>query len=426
MEPERGFRFAYDPPTIRFGQGCTSDLRSELHILGYDQALVVTGETTGSTPEVMRPIRQGLDDRLAGVFTETTAKKRLQTAVRCADKLAETDADVLVAVGGGSSLDIARVASVVAARASSPETLGTQLAATGTLSVPDDITPVVAVPTTLAGAELSMLAGVSASPSSGLVSEPTGGGIGSQKLIAPLALYDPELLATTPVDILAGSVVNGFNKGIEALYASTRTPVTDGTASRGIKLLAASLPALHPDPSAEDVGRLARGVMLASYGTTRLSGTSFSVLHAIGHALRIHADVQLGVAHAAVTPDTLAWLFESVDGRRQLLGDALGVVAANDSDTELAAKIVTAIQTLFTDIGLPDQLRMVEGVDRADLDDIAATAANSFLGANDAPDQKRAPREARETAHAWSGTPHTPPGLSVSQADVQAVLEAAW
>jgi hypothetical protein len=69
---------------------------------------------------------------------------------------------------------------------------------------------------------------------------------------------------------------------------------------------------------------------------------------------------------------------------------------------------------------------MVEGVDRADLDDIAATAANSFLGANDAPDQKRAPREARETAHAWSGTPHTPPGLSVSQADVQAVLEAAW
>ncbi len=450
MEPDRGFRFAYDPPVVRYGPGCARNLGTEIHGLeseghgleseghglesegrspGHIRALVVTGRTTGKTPGVMEPVRAGLGDRLAGVFAETTAEKRLGTAVRCAERLRDSGADVLVAVGGGSSIDLARVASVVAASGHTPEELGSQLAATGTLPVPDDLTPVVAVPTTLAGAGLSMLAGVSADPASGLVAEPAGGGVGDPGLTPAVAVYDPEVIAETPREVLAGSAINGFNKGVEALYASTRTPITDGTASRGLRLLAEGLPALGSDPDAGDLDPVVRGVILAGYGTSRPTGTSFSVLHAIGHALRVHADVQLGVAHAAVAPDALAWVFDEVDGRRRLLAEALGVGAGDAADgpgADPADAVVAAVAALRESLGLPERLRDVDGVDREALDDVAATAAEGFVGANDAPDAGRAPREPRETAHGWSGTPHPPPGLTVSTAAVRDVLESAW
>ena len=423
MESNRGFRFDYDPPVVRSGSGSVRDLGSEIHDLGHSRALVVTGRTTGDAPEVIDPVRRGLGDRLAGVFAETTPEKRLSTAVECAERVAASGADVLVAVGGGSSVDLARVASVVAGSEHPPEALGEHLAATGTLPVPDDLVPVVVVPTTLAGAGLSMLAGVTADPASGLVTAPAGGGVGGPTLTAALAVYDPELLAATPREVLAGSAMNGFDKGVEALYASTRTPITDATASRGLRLLAEGLPALGTAPDADDLAPVIRGVILAGYGTSRPSGTSFSVLHAIGHALRVHADVQLGVAHAAVAPDALTWLFESVDGRRDLLADALG---AADADANPADAVVSEVERLRDALGLPARLRAVDGVEREVLEDVAATAAEGFIGANDAPDAGRGPRESRATAHGWSGTPHPPPGLTVSTAAVHGVLESAW
>lgn len=428
MESNRDFRFAYDPPVIRYGAGSVRDLASEIGDLDRTRGLVVTGRTTGGDPDVMDPVRRGLGDRLAGIFAETTADKRLSTAVRCAERVRDTDADVLVAVGGGSSIDLARVASVVAGSEHSSEELGSQLAATGTLPVPDDPLPVVAVPTTLAGAGLSMLAGVTADPASGLVSEPAGGGVGDPRLMATLAVYDPQLVAETPRAVLAGSAINGFSKGVEALYASTRTPITDATASRGLGLLAEGLPALGSPPDAGELAPVIRGVLLVGYGTSRPSGTAFSILHAIGHALRVHADIQLGVAHAAVAPEALAWLFESVDGRRELLADALDVTdgGAGDPETDPADAVADRVSELRDAIGLPARLRDIDGVDRGVLDDAAATAAEGFIRANDAPDADRGPRESRATAHGWSGTPHPPPGLTVSTAAVRDVLEAAW
>lgn len=441
MGSDRGFRFAYDPPVIRFGSGSVGDLGSELRGLGsegddfgsegddsgHTRALVVTGRTTGEASEVMDPLRRGLGDRLSGVFAETTAEKRLGTAVRCADRLRESEATVLVAVGGGSAIDLARVASVVAGSDHSPEELGSQLAATGTLPVPEDLTPVVAVPTTLAGAGLSMLAGVTADPASGLVAAPAGGGVGDPRLMAALTVYDPQLVAETPRAVLAGSAFNGFNKGIEALYASTRTPITDATASRGVGLLAEGLPALRSPPDAEDLDPVVRGVILAGYGTSRPNGTSFSVLHAIGHALRVHADVQLGVAHAAVAPDALAWVFEAVDGRRRLLAEALGAIDdADAAGSDPGDAVVAVIEEVRESLGLPARLRDVDGVDPDILDDVAGTAAEGFIGANDAPDTDRDPREPRETAHGWSGTPHPPPGMTVPKPAVRGILESAW
>jgi len=154
------FEHEYQGCEILYGRGRVGDLGEQLGARGLDDALVVCGSNVGANDDLMSQVREGVGDRLAGVFDGTTPAKRVETAFDLLDRRAETGADVLVAVGGGSSLDIARQATVLdvdgrdlddlrADAESGPDALGS-LAPDGTPSI-----PVVVIPTTFAGADVS-------------------------------------------------------------------------------------------------------------------------------------------------------------------------------------------------------------------------------------------------------------------------------
>jgi len=394
------FRFDYESPVLRFGTGSARDLGDELDRLDLDSALVVTGSTVGSTPAVMDPVEAGLGDHLAGVFAETTPEKRLATAFDAADRFAETGADAFVAVGGGSSIDVAKVASVLAAAADPAAAVFDAFAETGTIPFPGgDLPPVVAVPTTLAGADVSQVAGITASPESGFVDEKLGGGVGDRRLMPAAVVADPGLAATTPASVLAGSAMNGFDKGIETLYAANATPVTDATASRGLGLLADGLRELgEVGPTPETMEPVLEGLLLVQYGISRPDGSTLSLIHAFGHGLTRTGTLQQGVAHAVVAPHVLEYLFDEVDGRRDLLADALGVAEADDP----AAAVVRAVEGVRDALGLPSRLRDVDGPGPAEFPAVAeATVADAFVA-------------------------NVPTGLDFTAEDAEAVLDAAW
>ncbi|OAQ52035.1 alcohol dehydrogenase [Natrinema mahii] len=396
------FRFDYQPPTIRFGSGCVDDLAAELEALGLERALVVCGSTVGSTPAVIDPVREGLGDRLAGVFAETTPEKRLATALEGRERLRAADADALVALGGGSSLDVATVSSVLAAGDRSHADVAAEFAETGTIAVPDEgLVPIVTVPTTLAGADLSMVAGVTAASDSSPVDEEIGGGLSDPDLMPAAAVYDPELVATTPDSILAGSAMNGFDKGLETLYASNATPITDATAQRGLETLAAGLRAFGDgDRSVETFETVLEGIVLVQYGISRPGETTASIVHAFGHALtRTHA-VQQGAAHGVVVPHVLAYIFEQdgVDARADMLAAALGV----DDTADREAAVVEAVTEIRDALELPARLRDVDGPEPEEFTAIAeAVLADPFMA-------------------------NAPPGLEPTVEEIEGILEAAW
>ncbi|AEH37302.1 iron-containing alcohol dehydrogenase family protein [Halopiger xanaduensis] len=406
--PDRdtAFRFEYHPATIRFGAGCVADLEDELERLGLERALVVCGSTVGDTPVVIDPVRRGLGDRLAGVFDETTPKKRLSTALDGVARVKAEDADALVALGGGSSLDVATVMSVLAARDRSAAVLAEELEETGTIDVPDEaeLLPVVTVPTTLAGADLSQVAGVTASPDSSPVEAEIGGGISDPRLMPEAAFYDPELAATTPDSVLAGSAMNGFDKGVETLYAANATTITDATARHGLEKLEDGLRAFGEGD--RDVGTfetILEGVVLVQYGVSRPEGTTLSIVHAFGHALSRTADVQQGAAHAVVVPHALEYLFEreaagEIDARSGLLANALGVDEAADH----GAAVVEAVTEVRDALELPAKLRNVDGPQPEEF----RTVAEDVLG-----------DRFMENA---------PPGLEPTVEEIEGILEAAW
>ena len=392
------FRFDYDPATIRFGEGSVAALGEELAAHGYSRALVVSGTTVGTTEAVIGPVTTGLGDRLAAVFAETTPKKRLSTAVAAAERYREVDADVIVGLGGGSSLDVAKQTAVAIASDRTPAELGSALAETRTMPIPEDVPPIVAVPTTLAGADLSQGGGMSANPDHDLVAEPTGGGITAPQLMPVALVMDPALFATTPRSVLAASAMNGFDKGLESLYSPTGTPITDGTAMRGLSLLVESLPALGEEPvTVAELNPIVRGILLVQYGISRPDASTMSLIHAFGHAISAKGPHQ-GTAHATVAPHVLRYLFDEADARRDFLAQALNVADAEDP----AAAVVDQVAHVRDSLGLPASLGSLDGISRDDIPAMANATLADRLAEN------------------------VPPGVDLSQADVEGILEAAW
>lgn len=378
MVRDEQFRFEYEPAVLRFGTGCVETLANELAEHGLERALVVCGSTVGSTPEVIDPVTNGLGERLAGIYAETTVDKRLETAVSGLESMRKHDADVLVSLGGGSSLDVAKVISVLATDDRDPAEVGRELAETRSISVPSgSLPPIVAVPTTLAGADQSIVAGVTASPSSGLVDESVSGGVSDPRLMPRAIVYDPSLFATTPKSILAASAMNGFDKGIETLYARNATPVTDATALRGLRLLQEDLPQLAKHGVGETVLEpVVEGILLAQYGVSRSDETTLSIIHAFGHGLTRTYDVQQGAAHAIIAPQVLRYLLDNVAGRRELLAEALGVSDASDP----ANAVVESVERVRDALDLPSRLRDVDGPEPEEFSEVAdAILADPFM-----------------------------------------------
>ncbi|WP_049894291.1 iron-containing alcohol dehydrogenase family protein [Salinarchaeum sp. Harcht-Bsk1] len=402
LEGSGPFRLDYDPGAIRYGAGATASLSDDLAEMGFDRALVVTGTTIGETAAVMDPVSSGLGDRLAGVFAETTPEKRLSTAVAGAAAARERDADVLVAVGGGSSIDTAKAIATVRTRDDDPQALGAEFAERQTLTVPDDPLPIVAVPTTFAGADFTIGAGLSASPAAGdLVDAEVAGGLGGTQLGPVEAVYDPEVVATTPRSILAGSAMNGFDKAIETLYSRHATAITDATATRGVRRFREGLLAFGEAGSGDyhdGVPAAVEGLLLAQYGISRTDCTTMSVIHAAGQAVSARGDVQQGVAHAICAPHLLEHLLETAAVRIGLVANAFGVADGADPETSIVDELVAVRDAL----GVTTALRDVPGIDREDLPEIAAAVADHRFVAN-------GPADYEPTA----------PSL-------EAVLDAAW
>ena len=399
-DDRRRFEFAYRPGEIACAPGCVAGLGSTCERHGWERALVVCGTTVGATPAVMDPVREGLGDRLAGVFDETTPEKYLGTAIEGVRRARETDADVLVAAGGGSSLDVAKVMATLTTY-DDPEAAGERAIDEVSLSLAAaDPLPVVAVPTTLAGADLSTIAGVTFAHGPDADSPPSGG-VSDARLMPAALRYDAGLFRTTPESVLTASAMNGFDKGVEALYTRNSTPVTDGTAVRGLRLLRAGLPTLREEAmDADRLDDVLAGIVCVQYGVSEPGASKLSIVHAFGHGFSRNTEAHQGVVHGIVAPHVLRYLFGEIDGRRDLLAEALGVAA--DGADATAEAVVDAVADVRDDLGLPTRLRTIDGLARSDLDDVAERIVDDPLMST------------------------VPAGLDPTKSDVHEVLDAAW
>jgi alcohol dehydrogenase class IV len=343
----------------------------------------------------MESVTEGIGEIQYTVFDNTTPEKRIETAYSGAKLMQSETIDGLVAVGGGSSINIATIMSILHRDYPSIQNAKQSLRQTGTLTVderPRKRIPRINVPTTFAGAELSSAAGVTVPDGSsrkGIL-------VSADNLIPSAVFYDPELFETTPKPALYNSVMNCMNKGIEGLYSRNANPITEALSFLGLRYFYRGISAIEDEANGSAMEQCVLGDILLNYGgTIKLS----SIIHAFGHAIRRHGQISQGVAHAIVTPAVLRFLFERHHAQRNAIADAI----APDRTDGSANAVVETIEDLCRYLSLPSRLRDVGGITRSDIPVVARLVEADTIMLNNGPD-----------------------GFSLSLEDAITILERAW
>jgi alcohol dehydrogenase class IV len=302
-----------------FGAGSLSQLGQEIEALGARRALVL------STPEQRasaEQVAQMLGTRAAGIFDRAVMHVPMETAREARELARKLDADCAVAVGGGSTTGLGKAIAL------------------------DSGLPILAIPTTYAGSEMTPIYGI------------TEGGLkktGRDARVLPrTVIYDPELTLTLPVGLSVTSGINAIAHAAEGLYSVDGNPVMDLMAEEGIRALGQALPAIRAD--ARDLQ--ARGDAL--YGAWLcgivLGNVGMALHHKLCHTLGGSFNLPHAETHTIVLPHALAYNAQAAPAAMERIARALqGGSAAQ------------AVFDLAKDNGAPVALREI-GMKGADLD----------------------------------------------------------
>ena len=324
----QNFTYTAHPTRVVFGAGALQHLAREIEALGARRALVL------STPEQAdsaRRVAHLLGERAAGIFPRAVMHVPIETAREARAEALRLGADCAVAIGGGSTTG-----------------LGKAIALESGL-------PIVAIPTTYAGSEMTPIYGL------------TEGGVkktGRDARVLPrTVIYDPELSLTLALGMSVTSGLNAIAHAAEGLYAHDGNPITALMAEEGIRAMAAALPRLASDP--QDIG--ARGDAL--YGAwlcgTVLGAVAMGLHHKLCHTLGGSFNLPHAEVHTVILPHALAYNAEHAPEAMARIARALGARDAAQAAFDLAA--AHGAPTSLQAIGMPE-----EGLDRA-----AELAANT-------------------------------------------------
>ncbi len=319
--------FVHDAPASRviFGNGSISRVADEVDRLGCQRVLLVTDI---SEADYAATVAAQLGDRLAGEFTDVVMHIPVATAANAVKMAEAVEADVVVALGGGSSTGTAKAIA-----------LETHL-------------PVVAVPTTYAGSEMTSIWGVTENGR-----KITGRDIA---VLPKTVLYDPELTLTLPPSLSATSGMNALAHLVEGLYSPSVSPVHAVQAEEGVRALASALPRVVADPTdLEARGDALYGAWLAGW----ILGTcGMGVHHKICHTLGGTYNLPHAPSHSAVI--AYATQYNQEDAPQAMAA----IVRAFNCAGRPATDAASAVWDLARDIGAPVSLERI-GFDGAAIDE---------------------------------------------------------
>jgi alcohol dehydrogenase class IV len=277
-------------------------------------------------------------------------------AERAVAHSSRVDADVLVAIGGGSATGLAKAVALT----------------TGL--------PVLAVPTTYAGSELTPIWGLTDGSVKTTGRDP--------RVLPRTVVYDPALTVSLPAGLTAASGMNALAHLVEALYAPDLAPETARVARAGVADLVAGLRGAVPHP--DDLDARSRALRGASAAGLCLGATTMGLHHKLAHLLGGAYRLPHAGLHSALLPQVAAF---NAAAAADALQPVAAAVAGEDTDGRYAGALLFG---LATELGAPTSLREL-GLPSDALDPMADAAA-ALAVANPAPLDRAALRRMLQAA----------------------------
>ena len=323
------FQYTALPARVLFGFGTIAKVGDELVSLGRKRGFVLSDphHATGAAARLMH----ALGDLGVQLSTDAVMHTPVDVTERVMEKLAACNADCIVALGGGSTIGLAKA-----------------------LALRTDL-PQIVLPTTYAGSE--------ATPVLGETREGQKTTIRSMKVLPEVIVYDVELTYGLPPAISLVSGINAIAHAVESLYAKDANPVTSSLAEQGIAALGRALPRIGPDPT----NRSARADALfgAWVCGACLGAVGMSLHHKLCHVLGGAFDLPHAETHTVILPHAIAYNAVGAPVAIGRVARALGADHAAQALFDLAATN-----------GAPTSLREI-GMLESDLDEAAKAAVSS-------------------------------------------------
>lgn len=323
-------------PRIHFGLGALQSLCDELKRFPEGPILIVTDPGVLKVGIAEQAVKASGRDCI--MFSDIEPDPSIDTALACAKAAREAKASVIIGVGGGSAMDTAKVASILAhAKQPISEMFGIEL-------VKDAGVPLILIPTTAGtGSEVTHIAILSDEQ------EHLKKGIVSSKLFPAVAIVDPELTLGVPKSVTAASGMDALLHAVEAFTSKNANSVTDTLAKRAMFLIANNLRTAFEDGrNIESRSAMLEGAMLAGMA---FANAGVTAVHAFAYPIGAEFHIPHGVANSIMMGPVLTFNTPGNPKKFAAAGVAMGLAAHTSAEDTIAF-----MKQLAHDIQIPKHL----------------------------------------------------------------------
>ena len=351
--------------TSYHGSGAIAEIASEIKARGIEKAFVcsdpdlikfgVTGKVTAVLENANIPYT---------IFSEIKANPTIENVQSGVKAFKESGAQIIVAIGGGSSMDTAKAIGIIAANPEFEDVRSLE----GTAPTKNPCVPIIAVPTT---------AGTAAEVTINYVITDVQK---KRKFVCVdphdmpiVAVVDPDMMVSMPKGLTAATGMDALTHAIEGYTTKAAWEMTDMFHLKAIEIIARSLrKSVAGDP--EGRKEMALGQYIAGMG---FSNVGLGIAHSMAHTLGAVYDTPHGVACAMMLPIVMEFNADSTGDKYKYIAKAMGVEGVDSmSPEEYRKAAIDAVRQLSVDVGIPTRLEAIKEEDLQFLAESAAAAGN--------------------------------------------------
>ena len=337
------FSFA---PQIVFGYGCLNRVGFLSLFLKAKNVFIVTDteiEKLGFVSKVQKYLE--LSGINSTVFNEIEPNPKEETLIKGAERFKNTNSDAVIAIGGGSVIDGAKIIRLLVKQGGKPSDYDSKKSTI--MAVHEMLPPQISIPTTSGtGSEVSIVAMITSGHEKITIL--------GYPLISTIALVDPELTMSCPPKLTAMCGMDALTHAIEAFISLRINPIADMFSLQGIALIYQNLRKAYSNGQ-DAIARINMS-LAATVAGMAFNQKSVGLVHACSHQLSSQCNLPHGLANALMLPHVLR-LNKKVSAPKYItLATALGMDLTKLSNDEASEKFILEIEKLNKEIGIPAKL----------------------------------------------------------------------
>jgi len=331
-------------PTLMVGPGSSARLGQAVGGFGHHHVLIVTDEVI-SKLGLLKPL---VDALAAGgtqftVFDEVTPDAPIPVIEKGIEVFTRERCDAIVAFGGGSVLDAAKVIGLAAANGRHPRSL------VGYFRGLRGPAPIYAVPTTAGtGSEVTVAA---------VISDPEREKklvIADTRIVPKMAALDPSLMTGLPRPVTAATGMDALTHAVEAYIGYWGTSYTDRMALSAVAMIYENLPVAYNDGA--NLAAREKMALASTYAGFAFTRANVGNVHAIAHQLGGKYHTPHGLANAIMLPHVLRFSASTITEKLATLALRAKLGNEGESADELADRFLDSVEALAASVGIPRHL----------------------------------------------------------------------